>query len=243
MRGKKGSISIEAALTLPIFIFLLLALTNYFKLMIVYDNVNSGINSSVKIISKYSYLASATGLDEYAKIANKDPKESMNDWIKVTGIFGDGDISSMEDAVKNFDASKVTPSALKDMFESEDFQSASMALVMTMLNHGLAGGGYDTFLDQILSEGLKGFAKSGLKNTFLAGKDDSKYDEVMKTYGIKKQGKDYFDFDGTLCRLGSSDNQITVVANYTYTFKFFNIKVEIPISQRVSVVPWVGNDA
>ena len=170
---KKGVIAIEAALVLPLFVFLLLALTNYIRLMIVYDNVNSGINSSVKIMSKYSYLAEATGLRAYGEKINTDPKESMKDWVKITGIFGDEDINSLEDAINNFDPSTVTPEALEELFADDDFQSASMTLVMTMLNHGLSGDDYDTVFEGIMSEGLKGFSKSGLRHAFIGGKDKS----------------------------------------------------------------------
>ena len=48
MEKHKGSLSIEAALVIPIFVFFVLTLTNFAKMIMVYDSVQSSINNTAK---------------------------------------------------------------------------------------------------------------------------------------------------------------------------------------------------
>lgn len=239
-RGRKGSISVEAALVLPLFVFFLIALTSYIKIIIVYDNVSTAINSSVKTVSKYSYLVQATGLREYSEtLASTDSKQAMQNWLGVTGIFGGEEVSDLGSAIDSFDPSAVTAESLKALFKSGDFHKASLNFVLVLLDEGLKGT-YDSTIDRVLSVGLEGFAESAIKSYFVTGAGGGDFDEIMKGFGVKKEGSEYFDFDGTKCVLGSDPKEITVVVSYKVGFKFLSKELIFPITQRVTISPWVG---
>lgn len=238
-RGKKGSISIEAALVLPLFIFFLIALTNYIKIMVVYDNVSTAINSSVKTISKYSYLVKATGLKEYSQAISGTPGDAMQNWIDATGIFGGEEVNGLGDAITNFDPAAVDGETLKVMFKSGDFNEASLKLVMVLFDSGLRGSHLSS-IDGVLSLGLEGFAESSIKSHFTTGAGGGDFDSIMKNFGVKKNGSEYFDFDGTKVVLAVEPNEITVVVSYKVGYEFLGKEIIFPITQRVTIAPWVG---
>ena len=240
MRNKKGSISVEAALVLPFFVFLILTLTNYIKIMLVYDNVQTAVNSAVNTISDFSYLASATGLkDASEQLASTSTSDAFQDWLKVTGIFGGEEVTDLGSAIENFDPSAVSGESLKELFKNGDFHSATGTLVVVMLNNGLKGDSASA-IDRVFSLGMEGFAERSIKNYFTAGNSSSDFNTIMKNFGLTEQSNGYFDFEGTSVVLGDGQPEISVVVNYEYKFKFFTEEVSIPITQRVVAYPWVG---
>ena len=92
MENNKGSLSIEGALVIPIFVFFVLTLTNFAKMIMVYDSVQSSINNTAKQISSQSFYLSSTGLDSVlAKLTANDGSQNAETTVglikEITNMF------------------------------------------------------------------------------------------------------------------------------------------------------------
>ncbi|MDY4079306.1 MAG: TadE/TadG family type IV pilus assembly protein [Clostridium sp.] len=243
MKKIRGAITVETALVLPIFIIVLISLVGYIKVLLLYDRVETGLNNSVKIVAKYSYLAKSTGVNDLGKKLNQNPKEVMDNWLDVTGIFGGEEVNSWQDAVQNIDLESVEN--LKNLFEEEEFKEASITLIAVFINQGILGNINDddsNGFNNLLKAGLEAMAKNSIENSVTNG-NKSKLDDVMKIYGVKKNGDKYFSFDGTECFItkeNQEENIMTVQVSYECHFDILGVPVDIPIEQRVSIAPWLG---
>ena len=69
MKERKGVLTLEAALVVPIFVFLIFFMTQLMRVVYIYDTVQTNIYNTARFINGYTYLAQATGLttlnDEY----------------------------------------------------------------------------------------------------------------------------------------------------------------------------------
>lgn len=56
MKKNKGVLTVEAALMIPIFVFSILFMTNFMKIVYVYDTVQTNIYNTAKFINAYTYI-------------------------------------------------------------------------------------------------------------------------------------------------------------------------------------------
>ena len=68
MRKRKGVLTLEAALVVPIFVFLIFFMTQLMKVVYIYDNVQANIYNTARFVNGYTYLAEATGLNDYSVV-------------------------------------------------------------------------------------------------------------------------------------------------------------------------------
>lgn len=245
MKKIKGAITIETALVLPIFIIVLISLVGYIKVLLLYDRVETGLNNSVKIIAKYSYLAKSTGVNDLGKKLNQDPKEVMDNWLNMTGIFGGEKVDSWQSAIEHVKPENLTKEHITNLLKDKNFQDTSLILIAVFINQGILGDINDddsNGFNALLKAGLETMAKNSIENSITNGKK-SNLDNVMGIYGVKKNGDEYFSFDGTECFItkeNQEENIMTVQVSYECHFEILGIPVDIPIKQRVSIAPWLG---
>lgn len=91
MRKRKGVLTLEAALVVPIFVFLIFFMTQLMKVVYIYDSVQTNIYNTARFVNGYTYLAQATGLVDYSDKHNFD-----NLLKEVQGIFSSNEIPSGE---------------------------------------------------------------------------------------------------------------------------------------------------
>ena len=68
MRKRKGVLTLEAALVVPIFVFLIFFMTQLMKVVYIYDTVQANIYNTARFVNGYTYLAEATGLNDYSVV-------------------------------------------------------------------------------------------------------------------------------------------------------------------------------
>ena len=71
----KGSLTIEAALVIPIFTFAILTIILFMKIVYVQEIMQKAITDSANNIAQYAYLYDASGLMDISKEANKSVNE------------------------------------------------------------------------------------------------------------------------------------------------------------------------
>ena len=91
MKKRKGVLTLEAALVVPIFVFLIFFMTQLMKVVYIYDSVQTNIYNTARFVNGYTYLAQATGLVDYSDKHNFD-----NLLKEVQGIFSSNEIPSGE---------------------------------------------------------------------------------------------------------------------------------------------------
>ena len=91
MRKRKGVLTLEAALVVPIFVFLIFFMTQLMKVVYIYDSDQTNIYNTARFVNGYTYLAQATGLVDYSDKHNFD-----NLLKEVQGIFSSNEIPSGE---------------------------------------------------------------------------------------------------------------------------------------------------
>ncbi len=77
MKRNKGVLTVEAALMVPLFVFAIVFISQFMKIVYVYDTVQTNVYNTAKFINGYSYIAK--GVDE--KVQEKV--------TEVQGIFTD----------------------------------------------------------------------------------------------------------------------------------------------------------
>ena len=61
MKKCKGVLTVEAALIVPLFIFAIIFIAQFMKVVYVYDTVQTDLYNTAKFINGYTYLADITG--------------------------------------------------------------------------------------------------------------------------------------------------------------------------------------
>ena len=83
MKKSKGVLTVEAALVVPLFVFFIMYICQFMKIVYVYDTVQTNIYNTAKFINGYSYLAEATKLNNFV-----DESGSLGD-LTVEGLITD----------------------------------------------------------------------------------------------------------------------------------------------------------
>lgn len=85
MKKSKGVITIEAALVVPIFVFAVLFMAQFLKIVYIYDTIQTNVYNTAKFINGYTYIADVTKENEYV-----DKDQDLSKTItKVQEIFTD----------------------------------------------------------------------------------------------------------------------------------------------------------
>ncbi len=87
-----GAVIIEAAVSLPIFMFLIFSILFTINMSIVQCRMQIALNETAKEISQYSYFYSLTGLNNLSAInadAAADTKQQVSDVVSgITTVYG-----------------------------------------------------------------------------------------------------------------------------------------------------------
>jgi len=75
LKKKDGSLTVEAAISLPLFMCVFLSIAFFMKVVYIHNNVQYAINGAANEVATYSYLYSISGLQ---KVNDAIRKQRMN---------------------------------------------------------------------------------------------------------------------------------------------------------------------
>lgn len=257
----RGSLTIEAAIVVPIFLFVILSIMSLMKLVIAHEIIQHSISESANQLAGYTYLLNATGLKEkYDKeqeklISQKKPidniienagklknqAENLENSLRIAGkAFEDitGDSSSLQSAPENINKAKI-------IFE-EMLAARGSVTIGTDITKQLGGNINDvrknpksiiafiTYegIEKGMSLGLGFYTKKMMEYIYL---DCEPNNDPLEKLGVIG-GVDGLEFDKS--KLFSPENNgvkgnedIDIVVNYK-----FNPKMPIPVITEIDVV-------
>ncbi|WP_294353509.1 TadE family protein [uncultured Clostridium sp.] len=233
MEKNKGSLSIEAALVIPIFVFFVLTLTNFAKMIMVYDSVQSSINNTAKQISSQSFYLSSTGLDSVlAKLTANDGSQNAETTValikEITNMF-----SSSNSNLPTIGQSN--SSDFYNFFKSirDDLPKYSAYSLFAL---------FDLFSGDSVQAQINNYVQGLAKNNLILDiTNGNGAEESIKALGIIG-GEDGIKFDETTCKISDDESYIEIIVSYEYDPGniFFDVD-PIEMKHRVYIVPWLGN--
>lgn len=125
MKKNKGVLTLEAALVVPLFVFFIMFIGQFMKVVSVYDSVQTNIYNTAKFVNGYTYLAEATKLNNFVDSASPiNTKELLN---SVQGIFS-------KETTADAEIDKLVNSLL-----SEGAKALSSEVMIGICNNNLKG--------------------------------------------------------------------------------------------------------
>lgn len=237
MKKKKGSLSIEAALVIPIFVFFVLTITNFAKMIMVYDLVQTSINNTAQRISSQSFYLSATGLDSVLeKLTANDASQNAQTTVGL-----------VKEITNMFTSANNNLPALED-YNNEEVRSDYYTYFKNLRNDAPRYATYSLFaifdlfsgnaVQSAMNNYVQGVAKNNLIMDITGGTGS---EEALKTLGIV-DGENGIDFEQTTCQISDSENYIEIKVSYKYDPGNIFFRVDpIEINHRVYIKPWLGN--
>ena len=138
MKKCKGVLTVEAALIVPLFIFAIIFMAQFMKVVYVYDTVQTDLYNTAKFINGYTYLADVTGenhqLDNGTDLGQlvTNVQEIFGDAVKQRSLDGTG--SKIKEQIAEFvktcvakGAQSVTSTIITNIAKNqldEDFKKA-----------------------------------------------------------------------------------------------------------------------
>ncbi|MCR5342265.1 MAG: hypothetical protein K6E70_02730 [Butyrivibrio sp.] len=243
---EKGSVIVEASLSLSFFMFFIITLLTFINICTAQAKIGIALNESAKEISQYGYLYSLTGLNETQQRKYKegdtnraDIDACLNATEQVKDTFDTiaaVDFSSPEDV---WNAGETTVETAKDVKKTAktvynnikknkaDYGWALIKVVGNEIEEGIKGAVGGAF--------AKGLMYKHLTNS--SGKDPDKY---LKHLGVI-DGMDGLSLLSSSIFTNGSDN-ITLVCNYDIrVIRLLNIDVKYNVNQVAKTMAWSGN--
>jgi hypothetical protein len=232
-KKNKGSITVEAALVIPIFAFAMLSLAFVMRLVYIDETMENSLNHVANNVAQYSYLYKECGMMELVDNADSAMENSAAKAEEHKKVIMEG-------------FPKINEFQTKDVVDSGYVKD-----ITADLN---SGGGFEAVMDRVKGDAKKEglmllFAigneyKSGLgetvykgitKKMFLMDIDEDKLNKMNLVGGVES-----LDFTGCDFKKGKD---ITVVVSYKVKIPFpFIEKKEFAMKNKVRVLSWIGTN-
>lgn len=244
IKNNQGSASIEATVSLTIFIFVIVAIYAIVNFCIIQQKVSYAIDSAAKQISDYGYFYYVTGLkdrDEALQESAKQSEEAFNALNANISSISDS-VSQGSDALEGGDFDKLLEAVDKGTASAEDLSQ----MVQERVNDP------GKFLTEILAYfGAKGLDSA--KTNLIA-------DPLARVFVMQQFGNDYAEANKALVNLGvvdglggmkfgdskifsdSSDDVIIRVKYKINLKKFGPFDIEMNMEHVAKTKAWLGGD-
>src|SRR5476649_1681739 len=110
----KGSITVEAALVVPIFAMCMITLAFFMKLVYIQETMQNSLNHTANSISQYSYLYSKSGLQDYVRRIDDASNQSVElvekqkeDLLNAIGMLNSFEVGQAADKISSDDLKNV----------------------------------------------------------------------------------------------------------------------------------------
>lgn len=245
MKKKKGLLTIEAALVVPLVTCAIYFLILFMNIVIVYDGVQSSINNTANIIGTNSYVVSESGLSD---ITTPNEESGGGDFngaklVDVLNniILGKEPASNLVNKFTTFDANVIIPYLNSLRTDGEYFKNYLINITNIFISLAFTDRIKGESLEATLADLTKQIGEQSLYNDLGGGLREIKHiDSRIKYLGIEN-GTEGFDFSETTFTATADAPEVSIVVSYEFkiTNPFFEFS-PIPITQRVVVRPWMG---
>lgn len=243
---EKGAASIEATISLTLFVFVIMAIYMLINFCIVQAKMSYAINTTAKEMSQYSYFYHALGLDSVREKLGDDANQAVdvfNNFNKMIGdskavateITGDSDDylksllkGDIEDEVEIYKQIQLVSQNIGDIVTNPQEFVKSMA--------SLAGGElWDKGTNIIASPLAKGMTRRHF------GNNSATANTYLEQLGVVN-GYDGLNFNmSTIFEDGSQD--VEIVVYYTLDLASgFPFDLSITMQQKAKTRAWLGGD-
>ncbi|NLP14289.1 MAG: pilus assembly protein [Clostridium sp.] len=257
LKNKNGSLTLEAAISLPIFMCVFLTIAFFMRVVYIQNNVQYALNGAANELATYSYLYSVSGFQELNDSASAEMNkhgerasnhtkqlleafDAMGDNLQkgldsVEGGLETGDPKKIENLKELYNQSKISAGTVKNVLnEVKDDPKREFVSIASLF----LGAGYENIKDELSEPLIRFFMAKYIDNKiFSSGGSPG-------AYILAKKGKDplgAFDFKS---RLFTDNKSIDIMVRYKIkTALPINIFPEIPVEQRVTVRGWLDGDA
>jgi hypothetical protein len=257
LKNKKGSLTLEAAISLPIFMCVFLTIAFFMRVVYIQNNVQYALNGAANELSTYSYLYSVSGFQElndsvsgemnkYGERASNHTKQlleafdAMGDNLQkgldsVEGGLKNGDPEQIENLKELYNQSKISAGTVKNVLnEVEDDPKSEFVSIASLF----LGAGYENIKGELSEPLIKFFMAKYLDNKII------KSGGSPGAYIFVKKGDDPLKAFSFKSKLFTDNKSIDIVVRYKIkTALPINIIPEIPMEQRVTVRGWLDGDA
>lgn len=223
---KKGSITVEAAIALPVFLFAVISVVFLVKTVYTYEMIQYAITETAEEMAASSYIFHMSGLGEL--------DDSLGGGMENrAGIF-ESHMDSIFDGIKNLDA------FLKDAPEENLQEAANVASdpVGKLKNAAafLAAGTYGDLKTELFTPLVKLYIKK-----YLVSGSGQDADRRLRSLNIKN-GFDGLDF-GASGFFEKENNDIDIVVKYGIVLPVpIKLSPGLEIVQRAASRAWMGGD-
>ena len=262
LRNQKGSLTVEAALTLPIFICVVISIAFFIKILFVHELIQHAISETANELSTYSYIYSVSGLQKAhdQSVENLDKEKArVEEQLKV--LVNTADVfKEFPDEVKNTINDSAQDIQLGNARQAiDDFEELEQSAQELEQSYKEAKGVVQEIINDPKKE-LKSLACAFAR----VGMEDLKAELVLKPLTkaliikhLKNKGADDVNkylsslsvvdgFDGldfSESRLFKDKKHIEMIVRYRVKLSLpINILPEICVIQKAKVRAWLDGD-
>jgi len=257
LKSKNGSLTLEAAISLPIFICVFLTIAFFIRVVYIHNNVQYALNGAANELATYSYLYSVSGfqdlnnevsgeLNRYGEKASNHTKQmleafdAMGDSLQsamdsLEGGFEAGDPEQVESLKELYEQSKISANTVMNVLkEVKDDPKREFISIASLF----VGAGYENIKGELSEPLIRFFMAKYIDNRILSSEGTpgayisvKKGEEPLKAFNFKN-------------RIFTDNKSIDIVVRYKIKMALpINIIPEIPMEQRVTVRGWLDGDA
>ncbi|ABN53051.1 MAG TPA: pilus assembly protein [Hungateiclostridium thermocellum] len=255
LKKKDGSLTVEAAISLPLFMCVFLSIAFFMKVVYIHNNVQYAINGAANEVATYSYLYSISGLqkvndaitettDEYGTTASEHTKEILEAFDAL------GDISQQSlESFKGLAAGDTTQiDKLKELYEEGKISVGTVQKVIGEVKENprkefisvaslFFSAGYEKIKSELSEPLIKLFMRKYIDERIFNSKGGP------GAYIVVKEGKDPLDAFSFNNRIFTDNKSIDIRVKYKIKTSLpINILPEISIEQRATVRGWMDGD-
>ena len=220
---KRGSITVEATIILPVYILLLAFLANFLSIFYVKLVVQSGLNAAATTIAQYCYAIDLTlGMENFTLSEEASKKaDALAEGIEQLN-------TSARDMASVFDQT-ISIDAIPELIDKGSTFANSLTSVGKKLQ-GIKGTDVKNYLLTSAAETGGGLIVQAMVENYL--------DEMKINRGLIKGGIQYDMY------ILKDNTDLVVTACYLYSDNMFSIFMDEPfvIRQQVVVHPWIGGE-
>ncbi|MDQ2085705.1 TadE/TadG family type IV pilus assembly protein [Herbivorax sp. ANBcel31] len=245
IRQNKGSLTVEAAIALPLFMCVFLSIAFFMRVGYIQNNVQNAINGAANELSTYSYLYSVSGLqslnDEITESTDKygeSASENMTGLLEVFDSLGnsfqgnnreDIDVNEFESLYD--DSVSAVEGVLEGVKNEPEKEFISVAALFV-------GAGYENIKSELSEPVVRFFMRKYINENILNSQGGP---GAYIAVGEGENPLRAFEFDN---RIFSDNKSIDIVVSYKIeTVLPINVLPEIHIKQRATVRGWMDGDA
>jgi len=220
--GRKGSITVEASIALPIFISVAVSIVFFIKVVTVHEIIQHGIAGAAHELSVISYMYHVSGLQEV--------HDTVRDGMKTKAEVFESRVATAFDAYKDLSLDDEAAEAVRDVIENPMEELKNIACVF-------AKGEFEDIKTEVCIPAVELLMQKYLKTEGLSDVD-KRLRELNIADGFK--GLDFsqssFFYD--------ENNDIDIIVQYKMNIPV-PIKVFPPLLmvQRATVKAWLGDDS